>query len=250
MEPKGHEARAVIAGPWTAIRRARRRRMRGRFSGGSPWTTDRTCPRYRPRGTILEATRRRGRCARRLGPALQSAGGIDGLMEKLRGGGLGSQVDSWVSPGPNEPVDPQLLGQALGPETTPKMSSQTGLDIGQLLPLLAAVLPQLVNMLTPDGRVPEGGLDQAAGGMPDLGGLLGGLLGGSGGSGGRVPASSRRARWARRDAGRHTRELTAAEPAGGRRARRAQRPVAIPSADGRRRRVSGTDHCRMSMPTT
>jgi uncharacterized protein YidB (DUF937 family) len=119
-----------------------------------------------------------------LGPALQSAGGIDGLMEKLRGGGLGGHVDSWVSPGPNEPVDPQMLGQALGPETTARMSSQTGLDVGQLLPLLAAVLPQLINMLTPDGNVPRGGLDQAAGGMPNLGGLLGGLLGGSTGSGG------------------------------------------------------------------
>jgi len=119
-----------------------------------------------------------------LGPALQSAGGIDGLMGKLRGAGLDGEVDSWVSTRPNEPVDPQTLGQALGPETLGRMSGQTGLNVSQLLPLLAAVLPQLVNMLTPDGKEPTGGLDQAAGGMPNLGGLLGGLLGGSGRSGG------------------------------------------------------------------
>ena len=51
-----------------------------------------------------------------------------------------------------------------------------------LLPLLAAFLPQIVNMLTPQGRVPDGGLGQAASGM-DLGTVLGGLLGGAGGTG-------------------------------------------------------------------
>ncbi len=156
------------------------------------------------RSQLSGSTPNTAAAASALGPALQSAGGIDGLMEKLRGGGLGSQVDSWVSPGPNEPVDPQMLGEALGPETTARMSSQTGLDIGQLLPLLAAVLPQLINMLTPDGRVPEGGVDQAAGGMPDLGGLLGGLLGGSGGirrNGNR--RARRHPRRTRRDARRH-----------------------------------------------
>jgi hypothetical protein len=54
-----------------------------------------------------------------------------------------------------------------------------------LLPLLAAFLPQIIDMLTPDGQLPGGGLDGAASSsMPDLGGLLGGLLGGGAGSGG------------------------------------------------------------------
>ena len=43
-------------------------------------------------------------------------------------------------------------------------------------------LPQIINMLTPDGRVPSGGLNSATGGgLGDIGGMLGGLLGGSGG---------------------------------------------------------------------
>jgi hypothetical protein len=59
------------------------------------------------------------------------------------------------------------------------------LDISALLPLLAAFLPQIINMLTPDGKVPAGGLNGAAqGGLGDLGGMLGGLLGGAGGTGG------------------------------------------------------------------
>ena len=136
-----------------------------------------------PSGSTEPGSPDAGAAAATLGPALQNAGGIDGLMDKLRGAGLGDKVDSWVSTGPNEPVEPAALGEALGPETVDKISSQTGLNVGQLLPLLAAFLPQLINMLTPNGQVPPGGLDQAAGSMPNIGGLLGGLLGGSAGSG-------------------------------------------------------------------
>jgi uncharacterized protein YidB (DUF937 family) len=112
--------------------------------------------------------------------AVEGAGGIDGLLGKLRPGGLGDAVDSWVSTGPNQDVEPAALGQALGPETLQQLSTGSGVDVGQLLPMLAAFLPQIVDMLTPDGAVPSGGLDGAAGSLPNLGGLLGGLLGGTG----------------------------------------------------------------------
>jgi hypothetical protein len=44
-----------------------------------------------------------------------------------------------------------------------------------LLPLLAAALPLIVDILTPDGNAPKTGAD---GGMGQIGDLLGGLLGG------------------------------------------------------------------------
>jgi uncharacterized protein YidB (DUF937 family) len=117
--------------------------------------------------------------------AIEQTGGLDGLVGRLRDGGLGSEVDSWVSTGTNQPVDPQRLGQALGPDTVQQLSAGSGIDIGSLLPMLAMFLPQIIDMLTPNGSAPSGGLDGAAGqgGLPDLGGLLGGLLGGAGGSG-------------------------------------------------------------------
>ena len=120
-----------------------------------------------------------------LAGAVQDEGGLDALIGKLQGSGLGGQVDSWVGGGPNEPVDPQQLGAALGDDEVQRLSAKSGIDIGALLPLLAAFLPQIINMLTPQGKVPEGGLDGAAQGqMPDLGGLLGGLMGAGGGSAG------------------------------------------------------------------
>lgn len=107
-------------------------------------------------------------------------GGVDGLLQKLRDGGLGSVVDSWVSTGESQPVEPQQLASALGPDTVNKLSASTGISIQSLLPMLAAFLPMLINHLTPSGQAPKPG--QAAN-QPDLGGLLGGILG-SGGLGG------------------------------------------------------------------
>ncbi|HEX2470960.1 MAG TPA: YidB family protein [Candidatus Limnocylindrales bacterium] len=120
-----------------------------------------------------------------LAGAIEETGGLDGLVERLRQGGLDDEVDSWVSTGENRAVDPQRLGDALGPETVQRLSNGTGLEIQALLPLLAAFLPQLINMLTPNGRVPDGGLNESlgSGGLGDLGGLLGGLMGGTGGAG-------------------------------------------------------------------
>ena len=118
--------------------------------------------------------------------AIEQSGGLDGLVGKLRQGGLEPEVDSWISTGPNDPVDPQRLGQALGPDTVQQLSSGSGMNIGSLLPMLAMFLPQIINMLTKNGSTPAGGLDSATGqgGMPDLGGLLGGLMGGALGGGG------------------------------------------------------------------
>ena len=47
-----------------------------------------------------------------------------------------------------------------GPRSAPtrcsKLSAGSGLDIATLLPMLAAFLPQIIDMLTPDGTVPAG----------------------------------------------------------------------------------------------
>lgn len=120
-----------------------------------------------------------------LAGAIGQEGGLDGLVGKLQEAGLGDTVSSWIGAGPNQPIDPQQLGAALGDDEVQRLSASSGLDIGALLPLLAAFLPQIVNMLTPDGSVPDGGLNGAAGGaVPDLGGLLGGLTGGAAGEAG------------------------------------------------------------------
>lgn len=108
---------------------------------------------------------------------IDSHGGVDGLLAKLRAAGLGNHVDSWVSTGANDPVPPAKLGEALGPETVNQLSAKTGLSVQSLLPILAALLPIIIDHLTPHGQAPKPG---TAANQPDLGGILGGLLGGGG----------------------------------------------------------------------
>ena len=109
--------------------------------------------------------------------AFQSEGGVNGLIDKLKAGGLGPQVDSWVSTGSNEPVEPQRLGEALGPDTVNNLAASSGLSVQMLLPLLAQFLPMIIDHLTPGGNLPKEG---GTGSTGDIGDLLGGLMGGGG----------------------------------------------------------------------
>ncbi len=108
---------------------------------------------------------------------IDDSGGVDGLLKKLEDGGLGEQAKSWVSTGENQPVEPEQLANALGPETVNKLSATSGLSVQSLLPLLAMFLPMLINHLTPNGQKPQPGSAQN---QPDIGGMLGGLLGAGG----------------------------------------------------------------------
>src|SRR5208283_1905635 len=86
-------------------------------------------------------------------PAGSLVGGLGDLIGKLTSGGV-PQVNSWVGHGANEPVQPGQLGGALGQSTLNELSQRTGMSQQELLAGLAAVLPQLINQLTPNGRVP------------------------------------------------------------------------------------------------
>jgi uncharacterized protein YidB (DUF937 family) len=97
-------------------------------------------------------------------------GGLAGLVKQFQQGGLGDVMQSWVGTGQNLPVSPEQLGQVFGAETLSKMASQLGMSGGDLAGQLSQMLPEVVDKLTPNGQLPDGGLG-------DLGSLLGGLLG-------------------------------------------------------------------------
>ncbi len=101
---------------------------------------------------------------------LQQAGGIEGLMAKLQQGGLGAAAASWVANGPNQAVSASQLEGALGGELLGGLAQQLGLGQGDLSGQLAQMLPQAIDRLSPEGRLPAAGTGQ------DLGALLGSLL--------------------------------------------------------------------------
>ena len=122
-----------------------------------------------------------GRLTTAVQDVFESKGGVEGLTNQLRAGGLGGAVDSWISTGSNQSVEPQQLGQALGPDTVNQLAEKSGIDVSMLLPLLASLLPQIIDFLTPGGSLPTAG---GTGSMGGIGDVIGSVLGGAGAAGG------------------------------------------------------------------
>jgi uncharacterized protein YidB (DUF937 family) len=80
--------------------------------------------------------------------------GLDNLLKDLQSQGYGKAAQSWVSSGPNEAIPPSDLESALGADTLEALSSQTGMSRSELLQGLSQQLPEMVDQLTPDGRLP------------------------------------------------------------------------------------------------
>jgi uncharacterized protein YidB (DUF937 family) len=81
-------------------------------------------------------------------------GGLGGLLKQFQQAGLGEVVDSWINTGPNKTVAPGKIAEALGPEVIDTLSQRTGLPRDQVVAILSQVLPQAVDQLTPEGRLP------------------------------------------------------------------------------------------------
>ena len=97
-----------------------------------------------------------------------AAGGLGDLMARFQQGGLGDVLGSWIGTGQNLPVSSDQLSNVLGSDMLAKIAQQLGVSHGEAASQLSEVLPQVVDKLTPDGHVPEGGF----GGMDDIGAML------------------------------------------------------------------------------
>jgi uncharacterized protein YidB (DUF937 family) len=83
------------------------------------------------------------------------SGGLGDLLNQFQQKGLGDKADSWVSNGPNKQIAPGDLASALGADQIESLSAQSGLSRDELLQGLSQYLPEAVNHLTPDGRLPD-----------------------------------------------------------------------------------------------
>lgn len=83
------------------------------------------------------------------------SGGLGDLLKQLQQGGQGQAANSWVGKGPNQPISPNDLANALGADQLDQLSAQSGLPRDELLNGLSQYLPQVVDHLTPDGRLPS-----------------------------------------------------------------------------------------------
>ena len=85
---------------------------------------------------------------------LEKHGGLQGVVSQFERNGLGGTIQSWVGTGANQPVSPQDLQRALGPDLLQQLSEKSGLSVQDLAQRLAQVLPEAVDKMTPDGRLP------------------------------------------------------------------------------------------------
>jgi len=100
-------------------------------------------------------------------------GGLEGLINTFQQGGLGEIVNSWVSNGQNLPISAEQIQAMLGGSSLQDIAAKLGVSQEQASGSLAEILPSLVDGMTPNGQLPEGG-DLLAQGMDMLkkGGLF------------------------------------------------------------------------------
>jgi uncharacterized protein YidB (DUF937 family) len=80
--------------------------------------------------------------------------GLSTLVSDLQNAGQARAAQSWVGSGPNQPIAPNALSAALGEDTIQALTQQTGMPRENLLAALSQHLPEVVNQLTPAGRLP------------------------------------------------------------------------------------------------
>ena len=82
------------------------------------------------------------------------SGGLNDLLKQLQDSGHGEVAKSWVGTGQNQPISPKDLGSALGADQINSLTSEFGLSKDELLEGLSQYLPQVIDHLTPGGKVP------------------------------------------------------------------------------------------------
>ena len=94
------------------------------------------------------------------GGAMEALSGLTGgkldmnsLVSKLKDGGLGSQVDSWMGDGENDPVSADQIKSAFSQEELTAASEKMGCDPDTCAQQLSDALPDLADKLSAGGSM-------------------------------------------------------------------------------------------------
>jgi uncharacterized protein YidB (DUF937 family) len=94
-------------------------------------------------------------------------GGLGGLVQAFQGKGMGNMISSWISTGPNPPINASQISDVLGKDTLSQFAAKAGVPGDEAGGLLASLLPSVIDQLTPEGNLPDTNTLESA-----LGGLL------------------------------------------------------------------------------
>jgi len=90
------------------------------------------------------------------------------MISKFQSSGLDDVVASWIGTGANKEISAGQVQQAFGADQIGQLAQQFGMDSQSVAGQLAALLPNFVNQLTPEGKMDNNLINQV------LGAVLGG----------------------------------------------------------------------------
>jgi uncharacterized protein YidB (DUF937 family) len=82
------------------------------------------------------------------------SGGLRDLVGQFQQSNHGDVAKSWVDTGANRQITPEMLSKVLTEDQIATLMGHTGLSREELLRGMSDELPQVVDKLTPEGRVP------------------------------------------------------------------------------------------------
>ena len=88
----------------------------------------------------------------------KETGGLEGLMQSFNQQGLGDIISSWVGTGNNAAITPDQVQEVLGSDVIQQLAEKSGVSVDAAKAQLSELLPGLIDKLTPEGKIPEGGL--------------------------------------------------------------------------------------------
>jgi uncharacterized protein YidB (DUF937 family) len=99
-------------------------------------------------------------------------GGLQKILGRLQQSGKGATGQSWVSTGPNDPVDAADIKATLDEDELAQIAKQLGVSEDEAADAVAQVLPDVVDQATPSGELPDDGeLDRTFGRLHELDGV-------------------------------------------------------------------------------
>lgn len=82
-------------------------------------------------------------------------GGLGGLVETFKSKGLNEIMSSWVSTGQNLPISSSQIQDVLGSGLIQQFAKKLGSSGEEVSGGLASLLPEIIDKLTPNGKLPE-----------------------------------------------------------------------------------------------
>lgn len=87
------------------------------------------------------------------------SGGLNGLMDVFASKGMINLLQSWIGKGNNLPISSEQISKLLGDKKLNSVAQKTGTDSKNASSMISDFLPQLIDKITPDGKVPSDGFE-------------------------------------------------------------------------------------------